>query len=86
MASILVAQKGGVNQTANRFGTLGVQVVLQMNGKPLTNNDGAQIRQNLRFRLIDASEESLDAAALIRSVGDRRSLELLPWTQLTSPT
>ena len=41
-------------------------------------DDGSQILQNLRFRLIDSSEERFDAIGLVRSIGDRRSLELLP--------
>lgn len=78
MSSILVAQKGSVNQTANRLRALRVQIVLRIDGESEKYDDGSQIRHNLRFRLIDSSEERLDAIGLIRSIGDRRSLELLP--------
>ncbi len=78
MSSILVAQKGSVNQTANRLRALRVQIVLRIDGESEKYDDGSQILQNLRFRLIDSSEERLDAIGLVRSIGDRRSLELLP--------
>lgn len=78
MSSILVAQKGSVNQTANRLRALRVQIVLRIDGESEKYDDGPQILQNLRFRLIDSSEERFDAIGLVRSIGDRRPLELLP--------